>query len=81
MIQQFVDLSIYHHKHPGAPTFESFNIIKLFIAVLTIIFDVIFIFQHYVLYKQTQYKNEITQQLIRKHSDIKSADFSPQTSE
>lgn len=55
-IQQIVDLIVYNKTMAtsSSSTFESFNIIKWFIALLTFVFDSIFFYQHYIQYPVTK---------------------------
>lgn len=49
----------------GQPFFgtDSFNIVKFLLSIMSIIFDIIFLFQHYVLYKDARKKAQLTKGL------------------
>mmetsp|Transcript_2015 Transcript_2015/g.1813 ORF Transcript_2015/g.1813 Transcript_2015/m.1813 type:complete len:269 (+) Transcript_2015:17-823(+) len=77
IIQQIIDM-IYHGKTKGDWSFfgsntGTFNIVKFFLGVITIGFDLTFIVQHYILYphKEEEKKDEIEFNKINKSPLLK----------
>lgn len=61
----------------GKPLFGSgdqgFNIVKFLLSVIAIIFDLIFMFQHYVLYRDKWAKKEQADERQRKFDQVQHA--------
>eukprot|EP01121_Diplochlamys_sp_Union-15-3_P010093 TRINITY_DN27_c0_g1_i1.p1 TRINITY_DN27_c0_g1~~TRINITY_DN27_c0_g1_i1.p1 ORF type:complete len:268 (-),score=16.83 TRINITY_DN27_c0_g1_i1:57-860(-) len=68
---QMFCLAVYEHDWSA---FEGGNIPKLGLAVISVLFDVIFIFQHYVLYRvvhKEEYNSTIQYVFVKKDKDPK----------